>query len=83
MKKIEIKVTKYYKKEERFVTLACQFKSEIIAELYGREYNAKSIMNTLLIENADKILFTITGADEKEAEKAIKGYFKGEKERNV
>lgn len=77
MKKLQIKNTKCYKKEDRFVTLVCRFKSEITAELYGREYNAKSIMYTLLIESADEIIFTIEGEDEEEAVKAIKGYFKG------
>lgn len=77
MKKITIKNTRNYKAESRFVTLACQFKSDITAELFGREYNAKSIMSTMILESTDEIIFTIEGPDEEEAVKAIKGYFKG------
>jgi len=77
MRKITVKNTREYKSESRFVTLACQFKSEITADLFGREYNAKSIMSTMVLEGADEVEFTIDGPDEEAAEKAIRGYYKG------
>lgn len=78
MKKITVKNTRKYKAESRFVTLACQFKSEITAELFDREYNAKSIMSTMILESADEVVYTIDGPDEAEAIKAIRGYYRGE-----
>lgn len=78
MKRITVKNTRKYKAERRFVTLACQFKSEIMAELFGKEYNAKSIMSTMILEGADEVVFTIDGPDEEEAIKAIRGYYRGE-----
>lgn len=77
MKKIIIKNTRDHKTGNRLVTLACQFRSEITAELFGKEYNAKSIMSTMILEGADEVVFTITGPDEEEAEKAIRGYYRG------
>lgn len=78
MKKITVKNTRNSRAEIRFVTLACQFKSEITAELFGKEYNAKSIMSTMILEGAEEVVFMIDGPDEAEAEKAIKRYFRGQ-----
>ena len=78
MKRFTVKNTRNYKWESRFVTLACQFKSDITAEVFGKEYNAKSIMSTMVLEGADELVFTIDGADEEEAEKAIRGYYNGD-----
>lgn len=38
----------------------------------GQKFNAKSIMNTPMIDHADNIDFTIIGVDEEKAETAIK-----------
>ncbi len=79
MKKITVKNTRNSRAESRFVTLACQFKSEITAEVFDKEYNAKSIMSTMILEGADEVVLTIDGPDEAEAEKTIRGYYRGEK----
>jgi len=76
VRKFTIKNKRNYKDGSRFVAFACRFKSDVTAELYGREYNAKSIMSTMILESADEILFTITGPDEDEAEQAIREYFR-------
>lgn len=54
------------------ISVVCGFESEITAVVNGQKFNAKSIMNTPMIDHAESIDFTIIGADEEKAEMAIK-----------
>jgi len=59
--------------DRRSITSAvCSFESEVTAVVNGQKYNAKSIMNTPVIDNAENIDFSIIGADEENVETAIK-----------
>lgn len=59
-------------KEKSIVTIVCGFQSEIIAVVNDKKYNAKSIMNTPVIDSAKCVDFIIIGEDEEMAEMAIK-----------
>ena len=54
---------------------SCGFQSEIIAVVNDQRYNAKSILNTPLIDYAKSVDFSINGEDEETAEMAIKKRF--------
>lgn len=54
------------------VSVVCGYESEVTAVVNGQKLNAKSIMNTLMIDHAENIDFTIIGADEEMAEMTIK-----------
>jgi len=60
------------RKEKSIVAIACGFHSEIIAVVNDERYNAKSIMNSPIVDSAKCVDFIITGEDEEVAEIAIK-----------
>lgn len=59
-------------KEKSIVAIVCGFQSEIIAVVNDERYNAKSIMNSPIVDSAKRVDFIITGEDEEMAEMAIK-----------
>ena len=70
----EIHIRNLTPKNERssIISVVCGFESEITAVENGHKFNAKSIMNTPVIDHAENIDFSIVGADEEKAEMAIK-----------
>lgn len=70
----EIHIRNLTAKNERgsIISVVCGFESEITAVVNGQKFNAKSIMNTPVIDHAENIDFSIVGADEEKAEMAIK-----------
>lgn len=70
----EIHIRNLTAKNERgsIISVVCGFESEVTAVVNGQKFNAKSIMNTPMIDHAENIDFTIIGADEEKAEIAIK-----------
>ena len=70
----EIHIRNLTPKNERssIISVVCGFESEITAVVNGQKYNAKSIMNTPVIDHAESVDFTIMGGDEEKAEMAIK-----------
>lgn len=75
MTEIQINRLEHKKKEDSIICAVCGFESEIIAKVDGKKLNAKSIMNTPLIERANNIDFTISGVDEDKAVKGIRKYY--------
>lgn len=51
----------------------------MLSVVNGQKYNAKSIMNTPMIDHAESIDFMIVGADEENAEKAIRKLYELDK----
>lgn len=72
MKEIHIRDLKEDNGRDSIISMICGFESEVAAVVNGKKLNAKSIMNTLVIDHARNIDFTITGVDEEWAEAAIK-----------
>ena len=72
MREIHIRNLTAKKERSSIISVVCGFESEIIAVVNGQKFNAKSIMNTPMIDHAENIDFTIMGADEEMAEMAIK-----------
>ncbi len=72
MRKIHIQNLTAKNARGSIVSVVCGFESEITAVVNGRKFNAKSIMNTPMIDHAENIDFTIIGVDEEKAEMAIK-----------
>ena len=70
----EIHIRNLTPKNERssIISVVCGFECEITAVVNGQKFNAKSIMNTPVIDHAESVVFTIMGADEEKAEMAIK-----------
>lgn len=75
MREIHIAHMKQRNASAGLITVTCRFESEIIVMVDGRKLNGKSIMNTSIIEKAEKLDFIINGTDEKDAENAICTYF--------
>lgn len=65
------------------VSIVCGFQSEIIAVINDQRYNAKSILNTPLIDYAKSVDFFINGEDEETAEMAIKKLYGLDQKRMV
>lgn len=72
MKEIHIRDIKVKSKRGSIISTVCGFESEVTAVVNGQKLNAKSIMNTPVIDHADNVDFTIIGVDEETAETAIK-----------
>lgn len=72
MKEIHIRNFKAKSKRGSIISVACGYESEVTAVVNGQKFNAKSIMNTPMIDHVENIDFTIIGADEEKAEMAIK-----------
>lgn len=75
MIEIQINNTGHKQSKGGIISVACRFKSEIIAEVNEQRVNAKSIMNAPIIDTATNIRIIISGMDEKIAAKAIQNYF--------
>ena len=72
MKEIHIRNLTAKSDRGSIVSVVCGYESEVTAVVNGQKFNAKSIMNTPMIDHAENIDFTIIGADEEKAEMAIK-----------
>lgn len=72
MKEIHIRNLTAENERRNIVSVVCGFESEVTAVVNGQKYNAKSIMNTPVIDHAENVDFVITGIDEEKAEMAIK-----------
>lgn len=83
MKEIHIRDFKHSKEKKSIVSVVCGFESEITAVVSGQKFNAKSIMNTPMIDHAECIDFMIAGVDEEKAEKAVKKLYDMIQERMV
>ena len=72
MREIHIRNLTAKNESGSIISVVCGFESEITAVVNGQKFNAKSIMNTPVIDHATNIDFTIVGVDEEKAEMAIK-----------
>jgi len=72
MKEIHIRNLTAENERRSIVSVVCGYESEVIAVVNRQKLNAKSIMNTPMIDHAESIDFTIIGVDEEMAEMAIK-----------
>jgi len=68
----EIQIRKNSKNQgKRIAAAVCGYESEVFAVINGKKYNAKSIMNMPVMEQAEIIDFLISGEDEEIVERAI------------
>ena len=72
MREIHIRNLKAKNERGSIISVVCGYESEVTAVVNGQKFNAKSIMNTPVIDHAENADFTITGVDEEKAEMAIK-----------
>ena len=68
MKRIHIKKVSG---DNSLITVVSKFESAVTAIIDGKEYNAKSIMSSVVINNAEIIELVVDGTDEKQAIDAI------------
>ena len=69
MKKIHVKKNGW---NGSFVSSLCRFESRVTAIVDGKEYNAKSIMSSSRLMEADEMDIVIEGEDENQVETALR-----------
>ncbi|MCR4866640.1 MAG: HPr family phosphocarrier protein [Lachnospiraceae bacterium] len=72
MKRIHIKKVSG---DNSLITVVSKFESAVTAIVDGKEYNAKSIMSSVAINDADNLELVISGPDEKQAAETINNLF--------
>ena len=61
--------------DNSLIMAASKFESAVTAIIDGKEYNAKSIMSSVVINAADNLELVISGPDEKQAAETINNLF--------
>ncbi|MBO5353083.1 MAG: hypothetical protein J6A77_07265 [Lachnospiraceae bacterium] len=61
MKEIHIRNLTAENERRSIVSVVCGYESEVTAVVNGQKLNAKSIMNTPMIDHAESIDFTVSG----------------------
>lgn len=61
--------------DNSLIMAVSMFESAVTAVIDGKEYNAKSIMCSVIINSADSLDLAINGPDEKQAADALNSLF--------
>ena len=61
--------------DNSLIMAASKFESAVTAIIDGKEYNAKSIMSSVIINSADSLDLVINGLDENQAADALNNLF--------
>lgn len=75
MEEIHIRNVVHKNGRASIISVACGFESRVIIVVNGQKFNAKSIMNASVVDNAENIDFMIMGADEENVKIAIKKFY--------